>query len=376
MMLAENDMTGVDWRGLLERPAALGQPITCGALHKDECVLITGAGGSIGSVLAVRLAELQPALLLLLDISEQNLYEIDTRLQKLWPRVPCVAIAGSIEDESLLNEVCACYHPQTVYHTAAYKHVPLMEANPLAVVRNNTLGTYRLVQAALRHSVEHLLMVSTDKAVRPSSMMGASKRMAELALLASSGGTRINSVRLGNVLGSKGSVVQVFLEQIARGENVTVTHPDAHRFFFTMEETVSLILKAGSDVGDRRVFIPEIEHPTRIVDLATYLIGKAGKSAESLRLVFTGLRPGEKLVEEFIGPGEHIVHAGPHLHAVFSPAPDEEHLRGAMLNLDAAVRTRNLPDILRTIQRLVPEYCPSPSLDRNCASSLAGSLHD
>ena len=166
----------------------------------------------------MRLAELQPRLLLLLDAYEQNLYELDARLKRHVSRVPYVAVLGSICDDGLLDELCAQYHPEMLYHTAAYKHVPLMESNPLAVVCNDTLGTYRLVHAAARNRIHHMLMVSTDKAVRPTSIMGASKRMAELVLLGcATVSTHMTCVRLGNVLGSQGSIVGVFLDQIARG---------------------------------------------------------------------------------------------------------------------------------------------------------------
>jgi nucleoside-diphosphate-sugar epimerase len=182
-----------------------------------------------------------------------------------------VAVLGSIDDE-LLDELCAQHHPEMLYHTAAYKHVPLMESNPLAVVHNNALGTYRMAQAAVRNRIHHMLMVSTDKAVRPASIMGASKRMAELALLGcATASTRMTCVRLGNVLGSQGSVVGVFLEQIGRGDRVTVTHRDAERYFFTMEETVFLILEAASATQDKQILAPDMGRPTKILDLADQL---------------------------------------------------------------------------------------------------------
>jgi FlaA1/EpsC-like NDP-sugar epimerase len=365
-------MTEMDWAGLLGRSSAIENAHPSAALHRDHCVFITGAGGSIGSALTLQLAQLRPPILLLLDASEQNLYELDAKLQRLASPVRYVAVLGSIDDDELLDELCSQHHPQMLYHTAAYKHVPLMESNPLAVVRNNTLGTYRLAQAAARNRIPQVLMVSTDKAVRPLSVMGASKRMAEQALLAcATPSTRVSCIRLGNVLGSQGSVVGVFLDQMARGGNITVTHPDATRYFFTMAETISLILEAASTPTHAHIVIPETRVPTKIVDLANDLIHKQHKTPGELRLVFTGLRPGEKLHEEFVGPGEvPASRVGPLLRSVDGADLPREFVRAAMAELDAAVRGRNLVAVMQVIARLVPEYRPSASLDATPAAPL------
>jgi FlaA1/EpsC-like NDP-sugar epimerase len=272
---------------------------------------------------------------------------------------------GDVADDKLLDEMCSQYQPEMLYHAAAYKHVPLMESNPLVVIRNNTLGTYRLAQAAARHHIRHVLMVSTDKAVRPTSIMGASKRMAEQALLAcATSSTYVSCIRLGNVLGSQGSVVGVFLDQIAGGENITVTHPDAERFFFTMTEAVSLILNASHAPKHAQILIPETGPPTKIVDLANFLIQQKSKPPGKSHLVFTGLRPGEKLREEFVGPGERLAdEVSPRLRAVEGAVVSRELVHSAMGQLDVAVRVRNLDAVLQIIFRLVPEYRPSASVD-------------
>ena len=363
--MSNEDMTDMHWAGLLGRASAIERAHPPADLHRDHCVLITGAGGSIGSALTLQLAQLRPRMLLLLDASEQNLYELDAKMQRLACPVRHIAVLGSIDDDELLDELCAEHHPEMLYHAAAYKHVPLMESNALAAVRNNTLGTYRLAQAAARNRIRHVLMISTDKAVRPTSIMGASKRMAEQALLAcATASTRVSCIRLGNVLGSHGSVVGVFLDQIARDENITVTHPDAERYFFTMAETIAFILEAASAPQHAQILIPEKSTPTKIVDLANYLIQHASKSPGESRLVFTGLRPGEKLNEEFVGPGElRADWAGPHLRAVNGADLPLEFVHSAMAQLDVAVRTRNFDAVLQVIARLVPEYRPSASLD-------------
>jgi FlaA1/EpsC-like NDP-sugar epimerase len=364
--LSHEDMIHMDWSGLLGRASAVESARPSANLHRDQCVLITGAGGSIGSALALRLTELQPRLLILLDAAEQNLYELDAKLQRLASSIRYVAVLGDISDDELLDEICAQHQPEMVYHAAAYKHVPLMESNPLAGIQNNTLGTYRLAQAAARNRIRRLVMVSTDKAVRPASIMGASKRMAEQALLAcATTSTHASCIRLGNVLGSHGSVAGVFLDQIARGESITVTQPDVDRYFFTMDESVSLILEAASAPPHSRILVPETGPPTQIVDLAKFLIQQKGKAPGQFRIVFTGLRSGEKLHEEFIGPGERLGDfVGPRLRAIEGRAGvPQELLHSAMAELDTAARAKNLEAVLQGVARLVPEYCPSASLD-------------
>ncbi len=358
--------TEMDWEALLGRPTEQASE----ALHSinaGKSILITGAGGSIGSALAMSIAQSNPRVLVLLDSSEQNLYRLDRELSISSANTPRVVIIGGVDDAALIDLLFTQHRPDTIYHAAAYKHVPLMESNPFAAVRNNALGTYRLTQAAVRHRVGHFLMVSTDKAVNPCSIMGASKRIAELALLSCSNPfTRMNSIRLGNVLGSQGSVVPLFLEQISRSEALTVTHPEAERFFFTMDETIALILEAAAIPGQKQILVPRFLKPIKTVELANYLLAQSGEVPGNASICFTGLRPGEKLREEFFSSIEHVAgNVGLRLCRVESVAVPEETLQTAMAELDHSIRRQGLEEMLQTVQRLVPEYQPSTLLADN-----------
>src|SRR5277367_1092929 len=228
-------------------------------------VLLTGAGGSLGSALAKAIIQLEPRQLILLDHSERNLHEIDSELTAVLPSVLLTSVLGDICDVGLLSEIFDRYRPEVVYHAAAFKHVPLMENNPFAAVRNNALGTASLARIAQAEGVASFVMVSTDKAVNPISIMGASKRVAELALLnLNNPNTRMSAVRLANVLGSHGSVVPTFLSQISRGGPVTVTHQDVSRYFLTMGEAVELILRASGLEESGGIFVPQVGEPVKI----------------------------------------------------------------------------------------------------------------
>jgi FlaA1/EpsC-like NDP-sugar epimerase len=363
--LSQNDgMAQSEWGPLLCRPGIAENPELSHALHADKAVLITGAGGSIGSALAEELVRCGARLLILLDSSEQNLYQIDRRLHQLCEEHPSrhVAVLGSVEDSDLLDGICARYRPEIAYHAAAYKHVPLMEAHPLAAMRNNAMGAYRLAQAAVRNRVGRLLMISTDKAAAPASWMGVSKRVAECVLLAcGTEQTRMGSLRLGNVLGSEGSVVPLFLEQIAHGGPVTITHPEAERYFFTMRETVSLILQAAACEKDSGILIPDTEKAVRILDLATFLIQRSERpDRDSIPISWIGLRPGEKIQEEFLASDERMAGAcGLHLRAVTSQTLPLDEMRLAMCDLQSALRARSVEQVLRIVQRMVPGYRPA-----------------
>src|SRR5277367_2154196 len=236
-------------------------------------VLLTGAGGSLGSALAKAIIQLEPRQLILLDHSERNLHEIDSELTAVLPSVLLTSVLGDICDVGLLSEIFDRYRPEVVYHAAAFKHVPLMENNPFAAVRNNALGTASLARIAQAEGVANIVMVSTDKAVNPISVMGASKRVAELALLSlNNPRNRMSAVRLANVLGSQGSVVPRFLTQISQGGPVTVTHPDVSRYFVTIGEAVELILLASRLEKSGGIFVPQVGGPVRILDIATELI--------------------------------------------------------------------------------------------------------
>ena len=328
-------------------------------------ILLTGAGGSIGSALAETILMSDPRLLILLDHSEGNLYEVDTNLNGLREGVDRISMIGDVCDRELLMEIFERYQPEIILHAAAFKHVPLMERNPIAAVRTNALGTNTLARAAERFGVERLVMVSTDKAVNPRSVMGASKRVAEFALLRwTSTKSHMRAVRLGNVLGSQGSVVPTFERQISAGGPVTVTHPDVSRYFLTMNNAVDLILAALSLEGEAQIFIPDIGEPVRIMDLAKQVIEEAGFCSESeIPIVVTDLRPGDKMSEDFLGDNESASQTNDHrLFAVNTPAIPREEFDSLMEGLAGAVDRRNLHTIIESLRKLVPEFRPSESI--------------
>jgi FlaA1/EpsC-like NDP-sugar epimerase len=328
-----------------------------------KSVLVTGGGGFIGSELARAIAAARARTLVLLDASEQNLFEIERALARTG--APFQAVLGSVTDVALVEELLARNAPEIVFHAAAFKHVPLLESNPLAAIQNNVIGTDTLARAALRHGCGHLLLISSDKAVRPSSIMGASKRLAELIVVALSGhGCRMNAVRLCNVIGSPGSVVPLFAEQIARHEPVTVTHAEADRYFVTLEEAVAAILDAGAYEGGGKVLAPDCGAKVRILDLARFLIGavangRAGKG----RIAFTGLRPGEKLTEDLFDASEaRAGRLGDRLTAFDTAALPRDAVGDSVERLARCIAARDPAALLDEIARLVPEYEPSAAL--------------
>ena len=339
-------------------------------------ILVTGAGGSIGSALCGVLARCDPEFLILLDHSEHALHEIDRRLIAGQGR-KAVSILGDVLDDRLLQEIFARYRPEIIFHAAAFKHVPLMERNPLAVIRNNAIATWELAKAACRHSVSLLLMISSDKAVNPGSIMGASKRVAELALLAlATPNTRMSAVRLSNVLGSQGSVAPIFEQQIRDGGPVTVTDTEARRYFVSMEEAVELIVAAAELAlgektpaaarpgGHASIFIPKIGEPIKIIDLARRMIRQASDKSNKIETAISGMRPGEKLSEAFVFAGETLwPTANEKLLRVEgnSTLPTEEFMRALTLN----VQRRDIGAALDAILKLVPEYSPSETLLAN-----------
>ena len=274
---------------------------------KNKVVMVTGAGGSIGSELCRQIVKHQPTCLVLFEMSEFALYSIDRELQNSGVRI--IPILGTVTNQAKLERVLHQYAVQTVYHAAAYKHVPLVEANPFEGIYNTSIGTARSVDAAVAQGVETFVLISTDKAVRPTNVMGASKRMAELycqGLAATNPQTQISIVRFGNVLGSSGSVVPLFKKQIEKGGPVTVTHPDVTRYFMTIPEAAQLVIQAGAMGTGGDVFLLDMGEPVKIVDLAKQMIRLSGfkpmdeKGLGDIALQFTGLRPGEKLYEELL----------------------------------------------------------------------------
>jgi FlaA1/EpsC-like NDP-sugar epimerase len=327
------------------------------AADAGQSVLVTGAGGYIGSALVLAIAAAGPARIILLDSAEHNLFEIRQKLESSFGRVPCEPVLGSVDAAHFLDDIFTRFQPQVIYHAAAFKHVPLLERNPLAAVRNNAIGTYTLAQAALRHGTRKLILISTDKAVNPHSVMGVSKRIAELAVVSlSSAACRMNAIRLVNVIGSPGSVVPIFLRQIQAGRPVTVTHPDASRWFISLEQTVDAILAGGMAEVEGRILAPQLPAPTRIVDLARFLIG----ASADVPIVFTGCRPGDKLTEEMVyktetkegtipGPLEVI------RTCQMQPAEVEEIIEG----LGDRIHSHDVPELIRALCSAVPEYVPS-----------------
>lgn len=328
----------------------------------DRRVLLTGAGGSIGAALAKEICKQQPQTLLLLDHSECNLHQVDLDLHDISDGEARLAVLGDIGDETLLAELFEEHRPEIILHAAAYKHVPLMERSPIAAVRNNTLGTNLLARMARSYGVGTFVMVSTDKAVNPHSVMGASKRVAELTLLRwTSPGSPMRAVRLGNVLGSHGSVVPTFLQQIAEGGPLTVTHPEVSRYFLSLEEAVELLIMAVSLDGEDGIFIPNPGEPVRILDLARQLIKEAGTEHETqIPIVITRLRPGDKMSEQFLGPCESVVdQQNAKLRRIHTPQPSPEQFDAAMNALASNAERRDLSGVLAVLCDLVPEYRPS-----------------
>jgi FlaA1/EpsC-like NDP-sugar epimerase len=276
---------------------------------KDKRVLITGAGGSIGSELCRQICKYEPSLVVLFDAGESNLYSIQMELKHVVTYLKYRTVLGRIQDKGLVDEVFRKYKPDVVFHAAAYKHVPLVERNPWEAVYSNIVGTNTLVKAAIAHKVGRFVLVSTDKAVRPTNIMGASKRVTEKIVQSHlSGPTKFMAVRFGNVIGSSGSVIPLFRHQIEKGGPVTVTHPEITRFFMTIEEAAQLILQAFTMGEGGEIFILEMGTSVKIVDMARDMIRLSGKEPDTdIEIKFIGLRPGEKLYEELITKGEGIV---------------------------------------------------------------------
>lgn len=270
---------------------------------QNKRILVTGAGGSIGSELCRQIAAYQPSKLVLLDNYENNLHELSLEMQTRFPSIEVESVIANIRERKRMNDIFLIQQPQVVFHAAAHKHVPLMEHNPAEAIRNNLVGTWNVANAACDAMVERFVLISTDKAVNPTNVMGASKRLAEMVIQAmnAKGGTDFVAVRFGNVLGSNGSVIPLFRKQIAAGGPVTVTHPEVTRFFMTIPEAAQLVLQAGAMAKGGEIFLLDMGNPVRILDLAENMIRLSGyEPHEDIEIKFTGLRPGEKLYEELL----------------------------------------------------------------------------
>lgn len=288
---------------LLQRPQITLELDKINQMIHGKCVLVTGAGGSIGSELCRQLAKQAPRKLILFDIYENGIFFVQNELRERFPQLRIITLIGSIRDSGRLDSVFSTHRPDIVYHAAAHKHVPLMEDSPYEAVKNNVFGTLNTVKAADRHGVSRFVMISSDKAVNPTNVMGATKRICEMIVQGfnTRSQTEFVAVRFGNVLGSNGSVIPIFEQQIAKGGPVTVTHPDVIRYFMTIPEAVSLVLQAGCNARGGEIFVLDMGRPVKILSLAENMIRLSGHIPyEDINIVFTGLRPGEKLFEELL----------------------------------------------------------------------------
>jgi FlaA1/EpsC-like NDP-sugar epimerase len=303
---------------------------------------VTGAAGSIGSELCRQIARYRPKAIIGYEIAESELFHLEREMQERFPAVPFYPAVGSIQDSARVEEIMRQHEPEAVFHAAAYKHVPMMETHVFEAVKNNVFGTYNVAEMAERHGVEDFVMISTDKAVRPTSIMGVTKRVAELVVASlENGRTKYVSVRFGNVLGSKGSVVPIFKEQIARGGPVTVTHPEMRRYFMTIPEAAQLVLQASAMGRGGEIFVLDMGEPV-------------------IRIEFTGVRPGEKLYEEVNSFEEYTAPTHHEKIKIFTGngLPYEE-MADYLEELRQICAAKDFPRLILLLKELVPDYSPS-----------------
>lgn len=328
---------------------------------RGKVVLVTGGGGSIGSELCRQIARHIPKQLIILDIYENNAYDIKQELERKYPRLNLEVLIGSVRNTSRVNYIFEKYHPDIVYHAAAHKHVPLMEDSPNEAIKNNVFGTLKTVRAADKYGTQRFVLISTDKAVNPTNIMGASKRMCEMIvqMYNTRSKTEFVAVRFGNVLGSNGSVIPLFKKQIAHGGPVTVTHPDIIRYFMTIPEAVSLVIEAGLYAKGGEIFVLDMGEPVKILDLAENLIRLSGYTPyDDIPIVFTGLRPGEKLYEELLMDEEGLKDTQNKMIHIGRPIEiDEERFEKELEALKRAT-DKEEEDIRPLIKQIVPTYNP------------------
>ena len=360
----------ISYEDLLGRPPVHLDTTGIRGYLDGKTVLITGCGGSIGSELCRQVIKYQPSYLILLDSSEMNLFNIQMELQNERNFHKCEAILGQVQNENLMEDIFKKYKPQVVFHAAAYKHVPMLEKNPWEAVFNNIIGSRIAMEMSIKYHVERFVLVSTDKAVRPSNVMGASKRVTELIMQSLQGSsTLLMAVRFGNVIGSSGSVIPVFRRQIEKGGPVTVTHPEVNRYFMTIPESTQLILQAAAMGDGGEVFVLKMGTPVKIADMARDLIRLSGKEPDvDIKIIYTGLRDGEKLYEELITEGEDIL---PTRHGEIMVLRSNRHddeanywqeIRAKLeTDIDELIKYSLLHDtkaIKKKFQEIVPEYTP------------------
>lgn len=365
------DLRDVNYEDLLGRPPVELDDASIGKYIQGKVVLVTGGGGSIGSELCRQAVKYQPELLIILDKSEFNLFSIEAELRKNFAGIQLLSLLGRVHDKVFLEQVFKEHKPQIVFHAAAYKHVHLVERFPWEGVLNNVLGSKNIMEISVKYQVERFVLVSTDKAVRPTSVMGVSKRVTELlARSRNSGATKLMAVRFGNVVGSSGSVVPFFRDQIRAGGPVTVTHPDATRYFMTIPEASKLILQAGAIGSGGEIFILKMGTPVRIMQMAEDLISLSGKVPyEEINIIITGLREGEKVYEELITDDEGVTTTKHEKIMVLRPNQNgnkdyasemyAHELEENVARLIGAAYFCDSNKIKRIFKEIVPEYKPS-----------------
>ncbi|MBN1890290.1 MAG: polysaccharide biosynthesis protein [Thermoflexales bacterium] len=352
---------------LLRREPVVVDQAGLDAYIRDTCVLVTGAGGSIGSELCRQVARHNPAQLLLLGHGEFSIFNVERELRRRFPHLPLLPLIADVRDAERIERIVHAYRPVTIFHAAAHKHVPLMESNVEEAFTNNVLGTQCMLRAAEQHGVERFVLISTDKAVNPTSVMGATKRVAEMLVQETAAriGKPYVAVRFGNVLGSRGSVIPIFKEQIAAGGPVTITHPDMRRFFMTIPEAVQLVLQAAVLGQGGQVFILDMGEQVKIVDLVNDLIALSGLiPGDDIQIAYTGIRPGEKLYEELLLETEDYA-ATPHAKIFIScntlPPQDSAYLESQIDEMAACARRMEAAQLVLGLRRLVPEFGSSPA---------------
>ncbi len=355
----------VDIEDLLGREAVTLDLEAIGRYLRDKRVMVTGAGGSIGSEMCRQIAPFRPERLILVERAENNLFEIDRELRLQHGSLDIVPYVADISDSPRIEVIFAAERPHAVFHAAAHKHVPMMELNPGESIKNNVSGSKIVSDAAAAHGVEKFVMISSDKAVNPTSVMGCSKRVAEMYVqgLSARSSTQFVTVRFGNVLGSSGSVVPIFREQISRGGPVTVTHPDMMRYFMTIPEAAQLVLQAGAMGRGGEIYVLRMGEPVKIIDLARDLITLSGlRPGEDVDIVFTGVRPGEKLIEELLIDGEDVSGTShPKIGIWQGRTEDWDALRRGMERLTELSDAGDLHQVRQALKTVVPEYAPADS---------------